>query len=188
MVDQRPNLTDIEKFYYLAGCLKDKALDTICGIPVSADNYRLAWSSLTSRFDRLRLVASSLLKTLLTAQRSSNETLTNLHKFLLIFDEGVAVLESMKIPNLGDLILFTLASRCLPSYSVKRFKSQLSSGFPTVKYLLTFVKARINFLECVPRDHAQRSIKPPILSSMSNTVLSRVSIIRNVLNKHSCAY
>lgn len=169
MVDQRPNLTDIEKFYYLAGCLKDEALDTIRGIPVSADNYRLAWSSLTSRFDRPRLVASSLLETLLTAQRSSNETLIDLNKFLLIFDEGIAVLESMKIPNLGDFILFTLASRCLPSYSVKLFESQLSSGFPTVKDLLTFVKARINVLECVPRDHAQRSIKPPVRSSSVST-------------------
>ncbi|XP_025406061.1 uncharacterized protein LOC112680239 [Sipha flava] len=165
MVDQRQNLTDIEKFYYLTGCLKGIALDAIGGIPVAGDNYQLAWSTLKSRFDRPRLVAASLIENLLTAPKASTETLVDLNKFLMIFDEGVAVLETMKLPNLGDFILFILASRCLPQYSVKLFEAQLSTGFPSVKELLTFVKSRINVLECVPRDNSQKCTNPSATKS-----------------------
>lgn len=120
--------------------MKDDALDAICCIPVSGDNYPLAWSSLTARFDRPRLVASSILEKLLTAPKSSNETLVDFNKFVVTFDDGIKVLESVNLPNLGDFILFTLASRCLPTYSGKLFEAQLTNGFPTVKELLSFVK------------------------------------------------
>jgi len=162
MIDQRPDTSDIDKFYYLTGCLRDSALETIAGIPICGANYQLAWATLTARFDKPRLVASSLIEKLLNAPKSTNETLIDLNKFLLIFDEGVSVLESMKIPNLGDFILFSLASRCLPSYSIKLFEAQLENRFPTVKDLLSFVKSRINVLECVPsvsRESVHKSVK-----------------------------
>lgn len=88
MVDQRSTIADIDKFYYLTGCLRDKALEAIAGIPVCGDNYSLAWASLTARFDKPRLVASSLLDKLLTAPKSSNENLTELNKFLSILTRG----------------------------------------------------------------------------------------------------
>jgi hypothetical protein len=44
MVERRANLSDIEKFYYLVGCCKGDALDAIRGIPVSDNNYKLAWA------------------------------------------------------------------------------------------------------------------------------------------------
>jgi len=78
MVDQRPNITEIDKFYYLTGCLRDKALEAIAGIPVCGDNYQLAWATLTARFDKPRLVESSLIEQLLNAPKSVNETLIDL--------------------------------------------------------------------------------------------------------------
>ncbi|KAF0706113.1 Uncharacterized protein FWK35_00038350, partial [Aphis craccivora] len=165
MVDQRPNITEIDKFYYLTGCLRDNALEAIAGIPVCGRNYQLAWATLTARFDKPRLVASSLIEQLLNAPKSASETLSDLNKFLLVFDEGVSVLESMKLPNLGDFILFSLASRCLPSYSIKLFEAQLANEFPTVRDLLSFVKSRVNVLECVPsvpRDSVQKSLKQSV--------------------------
>jgi len=42
MIDQRPDTSEIDKFYYLAGCLRDSALETIAGIPISGGNYQLA--------------------------------------------------------------------------------------------------------------------------------------------------
>lgn len=165
MVDQHSTIADIDKFYYLTGCLRDKALEAIAGIPVCGDNYSLAWATLTARFNKPRLVASSLLDKLLTAPKSSNENLTELNKFLLVFDEGVSVLDSMNLPNLGDFILFSVASRCLPSYTVKLFEAQLSNSFPTVRELLTFVKSRVNVLECIPNDVVHKIAKQPLQKS-----------------------
>lgn len=38
LIGQRTGLSDIERFYYLLGCLKDEALHTIANIPVSEAN------------------------------------------------------------------------------------------------------------------------------------------------------
>lgn len=72
---------------------------------------------------------------------------------------------SMKLPNLGDFILFSLASRCLPSYSIKLFEAQITNGFPTVEDLLSLVKSRISVLECVPsapRDSVPKLLKQSV--------------------------
>jgi len=151
-VDRRTYLSDIEKFYYLVGCCKGIALDAIRGIPVSDKNYKLAWSTLEERFDKPRLVARSLVEKLLIAPRASSESLIELNKLLVVFDEGVSLLESLNIPNLGDFILFSIASRCLPTYTIKLFEAQLVNGFPTVHDLLRFVKSRVAILECIPQE------------------------------------
>eukprot|EP00102_Acyrthosiphon_pisum_P021730 XP_016658940.1 PREDICTED: uncharacterized protein LOC103309057 [Acyrthosiphon pisum] len=126
-VDRREHLSDIDKFYYLVGCCKGAARDAIRGIPVSDHNYKLAWSTLEERFNKPRLVACSLIEKLLNAQRASSESLVELNKLLVVFDEGVSLLESLNIPNLGDFILFSIASRCLPIYSIKLFEAQLAN-------------------------------------------------------------
>lgn len=61
MVEQRASLSNIDKFFYLVGCCKGEALDSIRGILVSDANYRLAWATLEERFDKPRLVAFSLI-------------------------------------------------------------------------------------------------------------------------------
>lgn len=48
MVDKRLNITEINTFYNLTGCLRDKALEAIAGIPVCGSNYQLAWATLTA--------------------------------------------------------------------------------------------------------------------------------------------
>jgi len=179
-VDRREHLSNIDKFYYLVGCCKGAARDAIRGIPVSDHNYKLAWSTLEERFHKPRLVACSLIEKLLSAQRATSENLPELNRLLVVFDEGVSLLESLNIPNLGDFILFSIASRCLPIYSIKLFEAQLSNGFPTVKDLLTFIKSRVAILECIPRESTSKQSnshkvtktasynarKPPLHTSM----------------------
>lgn len=77
----------------------------------------------------------------------SQESLTELIQFISIFDENLSVLRSMNIPDLGDFILFTLASRCLPVNSRSEFESQAVNFFPTVNELVTFIKKRISILQ-----------------------------------------
>lgn len=63
-MDNCPKLSNMDKIYYLIGCLKGSAAEAVQGIPVSADNYALMWSTLSSRFNRPRLVATLLVENL----------------------------------------------------------------------------------------------------------------------------
>lgn len=95
------------------------------------------------------MVATSLIDKLLSAPVSTQESLQDLNKFVSIFDESIVLLNSLKIPDLGSFILFSMAFRCLPISSRKLFESSLSVDFPKVDDLLMFIRSRILIIENV---------------------------------------
>jgi len=137
LVSQRPNISNIERYYYLV------AVDVIPGILISGATFDSVWSALVSRFDKSRLVASSVLDDLLQVPVSSVNSLTDLNKFMAVFGESVAVLTSLQVPDLGNFILFSLASRYLLASCRTLFESQLITDFPKVDDLFEFVRSRI---------------------------------------------
>uniref|UniRef100_A0A2S2NNC8 Integrase catalytic domain-containing protein n=1 Tax=Schizaphis graminum TaxID=13262 RepID=A0A2S2NNC8_SCHGA len=160
MVDQRPTLSNIDKLHYLLGCLRGSAMDAIRSIPPSGHTYKLIWSSLESRFDKPRLVAGSVVESLLSTPPSTTESLAELNRFMVAFSESVSVLESLAIPNLGDFILFSLASRCLPTSCRTLFETQVTADYPTVHELFAFVKSRVSILERVQDIHVSKPVPP----------------------------
>ncbi|KAL4126534.1 hypothetical protein QTP88_010755 [Uroleucon formosanum] len=138
LVDGRPGLSNIDKLYYLMGCLQGTALEAIRGIPASDANYSLAWSTLSTRFYRPRMVATSLIDKLLNAPSSSQESLQDLISVLSTFEESISLLSALKIPDLGSFILFSLAFRTLPLGTRKLFESTIlnDSDYPSVDNLL----------------------------------------------------
>lgn len=73
MVDERIRLSDIDNIYYLTSSLKGVGLDVVRGIPIACHTYKLVWSTLEAR-----LVAYSVVETLLKTLMSSTETLSDL--------------------------------------------------------------------------------------------------------------
>jgi len=74
-----------QKLYYIRGCLKGAAADAVLGIPVSASSYKLTWTTLDSRYDKPRMLASTKVEKILAAPTSSEGTLASLTKFISIF-------------------------------------------------------------------------------------------------------
>jgi len=51
LVHDNTSIGDAERFHYLLSCLSGPALATIKSIPLSANNYAIAWDALSERFD-----------------------------------------------------------------------------------------------------------------------------------------
>jgi len=68
---------------------------------MSEDNYDLAWSTIEQRFNKPRLVAMSLIDKLFQLPVSTQESLSDLSKFVSNFSEGFSLLKALKIPDLG---------------------------------------------------------------------------------------
>lgn len=118
-VDSRPYLSNVDKLYYLTGCLHGAALDAIRGIPASDDNYQLIWSTLSARFYRPRMVATSLLEKVLNAPSSSHESLHDLTVFCLHLTKTFRYYPRWTFPYSGR-------SFCLLRLSV-RYRSPLAN-------------------------------------------------------------
>ncbi|CAI6354285.1 unnamed protein product [Macrosiphum euphorbiae] len=106
--------SDSTRFYYLLGCLQADAGEVLKGIPVTKDTFQLAWNTLVKSYDKPRKLASSIIEGFLVAPVSTSESLVDLKRFLSVFDEGLAILESLHLPDLGSFLLFTIASKFLP--------------------------------------------------------------------------
>ncbi|XP_050523389.1 uncharacterized protein LOC126895495 [Daktulosphaira vitifoliae] len=149
LIAQRTDLSNIERFYYLLGCLKGEALNSIRNIVVSETTYELAWSTLVDRFDRPRQLATLIVDKLISIPAQSQESLEGLKDFLVLFSDQTAVLESLQIPNLGEFLLFALSSRCLPLSTRKGFEAVNSEEFPAASDVIKYVKGRVSILEAV---------------------------------------
>ncbi|KAL4153798.1 hypothetical protein QTP88_001631 [Uroleucon formosanum] len=153
LLDKWPNLSDTDKTYHLVGCLKGPAAEAVRGIPLSGDNYGLVWATLTDRFNRPRLVATSLVDNLLNASTMSHESFQDLNQFLSTINRNIALLDSLQIKDLGSFMLFSIAFRCLPIVTRRLFETSSSTDYPTVHQLIDFIRSRVAILEVAGESH-----------------------------------
>jgi len=92
------------------------------------------------------MVATSLVDKLLNVPLSTPESLPELTSFLCDFSESVSLLNAL---NLSLFLLFALAFRRLPISTRKLFESTVTSDYPSMSELLTFVESRVSILELV---------------------------------------
>jgi len=140
LVDQKTHLTNIEKFYYLLGCLQPGPTDVVKGITVSDATYNLAWSALVNRYDKPRQLATTLVTNMLNASVHHQESTNTLINFLNEFSKNIAMLKSLNVPDLGLFLLFAILVRCLPSTSRRLFEQ--NNMLKIIILLITSVNIR----------------------------------------------
>jgi len=160
MVIEDPKIRNSIKFHYLVGCLHPDPQEVIKGFTVSNDSFTLAWDALVERYDRPRKLTSSIIKQLIAATVACSESLTALQTFLSVFDENIAILESLQIPDLSSFLLFSLANRCLPLVTRRLFEAESNEEYPLINGIIKFVKTRIRVIE-------NAGVKPSRSSSKS---------------------
>jgi len=57
-------MSDIQKFFYLRSCLSGDAEKVIHCLQTTAENYQVAWKSLTTRYDNKRVLIQVRVKAL----------------------------------------------------------------------------------------------------------------------------
>lgn len=116
LVNSRSDLSDFKKIYYLIGCLEGAAAEAVQSIPVAGDNYTLVWSTLSERFNRPRLVTTSLVEQLLHTPLVTYESLHDLNSFLCTFHENLSLINALKITDI-DLSYLRWHSGVFPLYA-----------------------------------------------------------------------
>lgn len=148
LVHNNRNIGDAERFHYLLSCLSGSALCVIKSVPLSADNYTIAWGALSDRFDNKRLLASAHLDKLFEFKPITHESLSALIEFVNTFKENVSIIKSIGVNDLAGFLLFHMGSRVLDPTTLRLFESSLpQSTIPDFDELLNFVQQRCKILE-----------------------------------------
>jgi len=110
-------------------------------------------NTLSDKFNRPRLVTTSLVDKLLQSSAMTQESLNDLNTFVGTFSESISLLDALKIPDTGSFILFSIAFRCLPVSTRKLFEANSSVDYPTIGQLLDFLWSWVAILEVVGESH-----------------------------------
>jgi len=158
LVHDNTGIGDAERFHYLLSCLSGDALAVVKAIPLSANNYALAWEALSVRFDNKRLLASAHLDKLFAFKPITHQSLPALTSFINTFKENVVIIKALGVNDLSSFLLFHMGSRVLDPTTIQLFESNASnSTIPTFDELLNFVQQRCRILENI-----KNSTKPDI--------------------------
>ncbi|XP_036340754.1 uncharacterized protein LOC118750127 [Rhagoletis pomonella] len=151
VVDNKPELTKIEKFQHLRSCLKGSALDVIRSLEIRESNYDKAMNLLKSRFDNKRLIFQAHIRELFELKSAEANTVGSLRVLVDKFTSHIRALQTLgsKIHIADCLLILIMSQKLDPSTQTKWEESAACSNIPTWESMETFLEKRGQTLESI---------------------------------------
>ncbi|XP_051171033.1 uncharacterized protein LOC127287923 [Leptopilina boulardi] len=149
MVHDNPNLSKIQKLFYLKSCLKEEAVTTINALEISEDNYKIAWNLLTERYNNKRVIAQKHVKTLMEIPNISKESTSELRKLLDTVRSHLRSLKSLGEPveHWDTLLIYVITAKTDRNSHREWEKSITTTDMPQMKIFLEFLEQRCQILQ-----------------------------------------
>ncbi len=157
LIHNKAGLSDIEKFQYLLSFIKGEPLNLIKAIPITEANYKIAYTTLVSRYQNKRLLATTYLTEILNFPKVSNGF--NLRNIFDSFMENLDALSLLGFPVVHwDFILLNLLLKKLDVDTVQRFElAHAQFDIPTFNQLKLFLTNQCKALETMAHSNNQIS-------------------------------
>lgn len=142
------DLKDVERFHYLIAGLSGPPLMIVKSVPLTAENYDIAWRALNNQYDNKRHLITAHLDKLFTFERIQRESVPALMSFISTFRENVAAIKALGVDDLSGFLLFYIGARALDTDTRRLFEEYISiDEIPKLDKLLEFAAHRCKILE-----------------------------------------
>lgn len=171
LVHASPELSSIQKFYYLRSSLTGDALKLIQTIKLSANNYPIAWNMLVDHYQNPVRLKKSYLDALFEFSTLRRESAVELHSLVEKFEANVKVLKQLgERTEHWDIILIRMLSVRLDS-TTRRDWEEFSSTKPAVAFqdLTSFIQRRVTVLQTLN----EKAVDTPALIQQSKKTVQR---------------
>jgi len=150
LVHDNPDISNIQRYHFLILSLSGPALTVVKAIPLTADNYIIAWNALKQSFENQRLLASAHIDKLFSFVPLKKESLSSLSSFVHVFTENVSAIKALGVKDLAGFILFHIGARVIDTETRRLFEASIEqNAVPNLDMLLQFVAHRCKILENV---------------------------------------
>ncbi|XP_048508863.1 uncharacterized protein LOC105691000 [Athalia rosae] len=148
VIENRSDVTDLEKFQYLKGAIQGDASELIANLSPHPASYNAAWLLLDARFENKRLIIKTHLDRLLALKPMPKRQASSLTKMVSIINETTQSLRTLTSESNNDCLLVALISGLLDRDTRERWETSLTSTdeFPTLSQLTAFLMARARTL------------------------------------------
>lgn len=187
LVHSSVGLSNIQKFYYLRSSLSDTALQLIQTIPISANNYPVAWNLLLEHFQNTARLKQSYVDALFEFTALKRESATDLHSLVEKFEANVRILQQLgeRTEHWDILLVRMLSNRLDPT--TRRDWEEYSSNQEAIAFkdLSSFIQRRVTVLQSIQAKTSEVQpstvLKRPVLRSVSSHGASQVSLRKCVI-------
>ncbi|XP_025420894.1 uncharacterized protein LOC112690996 [Sipha flava] len=185
LVYENRSITDVERFHYLVSCLSGSALNIVKSVPLTSDNYAIAWCALRNRYDNKRLLAIAHCDKLFSFGRLQQESVSSLLSVFNTFRENVAAMKALGTVDLSGFLLFYIGARIIDPDTRRLFETSLpQERIPSLDELLDFADNRCKIFENFGANTTTLSVgnsssrkgkgsQTPVKTSLSTTATSR---------------
>jgi hypothetical protein len=146
----------ISKFHYLKSSLEGIAANVIKSIPVSSENYIIAWDLLCERYNNKRLLINHHLKALFSLERINSASERSIRFIIDTVMKNLRSLETLGEPTdkWDTIVIYLVSAKLDASTSMKweEYRNGLSVS-PTLEHFYNFLRDRATILENVQAGH-----------------------------------
>lgn len=173
-VNNNPSLSNAQKLQYLKSSLKGDALRIIQSIPISDDNFKIAFNLLNERYSNQKEQIFAHIKRFLSLPNIYNESSTSLLNLVDNINEIIRSLEVLgqKVDNFSDTLMLYLVLQKLDSSTKLWWERQLTKKeIPKLNELIEFLKTYARTLENSKSvsNRIQKPLHPPKINSFVST-------------------
>lgn len=151
IINLNPYLVDVQKMLLLRSSLKPDVLETIRSIPVSSQNYALAWKVLADRYERSQLIINNHVNNILKYPNLTKESFKELRQLYNNMFNNIEALRNLSEPiDSWSAILIPIVTAKLDFNSKRQWEKLCSSALNSRKVLkdfFSFLKQRCEVLE-----------------------------------------
>lgn len=144
------SLSPIRKFLYLRNSLRDQALSVISSLPISSENYGLAWDLLNDRYNNPSVLTDSYLEALISLKNITRDNPSGIRNFAISVKEYLGALSQLGVPvQHWDVLLLFLFRKKMDRHLIERWESSnyLKEG-SSIDKLVQFLLEESRILDC----------------------------------------
>lgn len=149
VIHQSKDLSSIEKFNYLISSLRGEALSVVEHIPVTANNYNVAYDVLIKRYKNDRQALRAHWNAIENTVKVNADNPLELRNLLDTFTKNLKAINNFKLPkDLSDFILVQMLFKRLDIATITRFElHHNSTDMPTYETLTKFLEQNCSALD-----------------------------------------
>lgn len=152
LIHLKPNLSKVEKFYYLKTSLKLEAAEIINSLEVTCDNYDIAWQLLKERFQNNKLIIHNHIHALFNLETMHKESYVALRSLIDNTNKHLRSLKILQQPieHWDTIIIYVINSK-LDATTRKEWETHNKNQIPTWSNMSAFLKTRCDLLETITK-------------------------------------
>lgn len=150
LIRDNTELSNVEKMHYLKTCVTGEAARLVCNLPVSGDNFAVAWTLLVSRYENKRFLITAQIDRITSLKPLKTKSPQGLRTLSTTISEAMGALRAFGCAvHHWDPLLLHLLVRLLDPETREAWEVKLgtSTSYPTYAQFEEFLVGRTRALE-----------------------------------------